>query len=215
MVLQAGFSTVDVLAGLAGHDGHQGVPVVGRGDIDRVHVLVFEQPPEIPIGFGPASDARGRVVQVFRVHVAQRHRERRASQPLAVAALSRRGRKRLAEFGFGPQVRPPAPADSDMAQPQRVARSRLPLAQHSPRHDVEQKCSAGRGRRLQKVPSPHGCFLSQMVRSNSRVCRTQTSRSSHCCLPGSFPGGTGIAGVGFPRSASAKKRLNSQAGILR
>src|SRR5439155_15965764 len=32
----------DVLAGLAGPDRHQGVPVVGRGDRDSVEILVFQ-----------------------------------------------------------------------------------------------------------------------------------------------------------------------------
>ena len=41
-VVAARLLDVDVLAGLAGPDGHQGVPVVGRGDGDGVEVLVFE-----------------------------------------------------------------------------------------------------------------------------------------------------------------------------
>ena len=31
--------TIDVLASFGGSDGHQGVPVVGRGDVDRVDVI--------------------------------------------------------------------------------------------------------------------------------------------------------------------------------
>ena len=39
----SGFSHVDVLAGLAGVDGLQGVPVVRRADDDGVDVLAVEQ----------------------------------------------------------------------------------------------------------------------------------------------------------------------------
>ncbi len=38
---------VDVLAGLAGEDGERRVPVVWRGDGDRVHVLVVEDLAEV------------------------------------------------------------------------------------------------------------------------------------------------------------------------
>ena len=62
---------VDVLAGLARHHGHQGVPVIGRGDEDRVHVLVFEQPAEVLVQFGMTADARGRFVETCRIDVAQ------------------------------------------------------------------------------------------------------------------------------------------------
>ena len=43
---------VDVLAGLAGQDGQQRVPVVGRGDRDGVDRLVVEQPPKVFLGPG-------------------------------------------------------------------------------------------------------------------------------------------------------------------
>ena len=42
-IVRAGLLDVDVLAGLARPDGLQRVAVVGRGDRDRVDVLVFEQ----------------------------------------------------------------------------------------------------------------------------------------------------------------------------
>ena len=38
---------IDVLAGLAGEDGRQGVPVVGRGDEHHVHVLAVEDAAEV------------------------------------------------------------------------------------------------------------------------------------------------------------------------
>ena len=40
---ETGFSTIDVFAGLDGPDGCQRVPVIRRGDGDRIHVLALEQ----------------------------------------------------------------------------------------------------------------------------------------------------------------------------
>ena len=49
---------VDVLAGLAGPDRAQGVPVVGRGDHQRVDALVVEHAPEVLDGLGPLAAQR-------------------------------------------------------------------------------------------------------------------------------------------------------------
>ena len=43
---------IDVLAGLAGQDGDDRVPVVGRGDDDRVDVLAIEDLAEVAVGLG-------------------------------------------------------------------------------------------------------------------------------------------------------------------
>src|SRR5207248_7879713 len=51
-VVAARLLDVDVLAGLAGPDGHQGVPVVRRGDRDRIDVLVLEHPADVLHGPG-------------------------------------------------------------------------------------------------------------------------------------------------------------------
>ena len=41
--------TIDVLAGLGGGDGDQGVPVVGRGDVDGVHVVAGKDLAEVVV----------------------------------------------------------------------------------------------------------------------------------------------------------------------
>ena len=46
---------VDVLAGVAGVDAHDRVPVLGRGDHDRVDVAVLEQPAVVGHRFGAAT----------------------------------------------------------------------------------------------------------------------------------------------------------------
>ena len=51
-VVAARLLDVDVLAGLAGPDGHQRVPVVGRGDRDGVEVLVVEHAADVLLGGG-------------------------------------------------------------------------------------------------------------------------------------------------------------------
>src|SRR5436309_35130 len=49
---------VDVLTRLAGHHGHQGVPVVGRRDGNGVDALVVEQPAKVLLGPGCLSGDR-------------------------------------------------------------------------------------------------------------------------------------------------------------
>src|SRR5262245_13227616 len=51
-VVAARLFHVDVLAGLAGPDGHQRMPVVRRGDGHNVDVLVFEDLTNVLFGFG-------------------------------------------------------------------------------------------------------------------------------------------------------------------
>ena len=46
--------SVDVLPGLEGHHGHEGMPVVRRGAGDRVDVLAVQHPAEVQIRLGPA-----------------------------------------------------------------------------------------------------------------------------------------------------------------
>src|SRR5262249_21949335 len=43
---------VDVLAGLQGPDGRQGVPVIGRGDGDDIDILVFDHSAQVLLEFG-------------------------------------------------------------------------------------------------------------------------------------------------------------------
>ena len=50
-VVRAGFFDVDIFAGLAGPDGHERVPVIGRGDGDGVDIFVFEQLANVDVGF--------------------------------------------------------------------------------------------------------------------------------------------------------------------
>ena len=57
-VVAARLLDVDVLAGLAGPDGHQRVPVVGRGDGHRVELLIVERLADVFDGFWPAARKR-------------------------------------------------------------------------------------------------------------------------------------------------------------
>ena len=61
---------VDVLAGLAGQDGGDPVPVVGRGDHDRVDVFAVEHAAKIAVGLGRSAGRRLRAGEVGLVDVA-------------------------------------------------------------------------------------------------------------------------------------------------
>ncbi len=61
---------IDILARLAGVDGLQGVPVVGCGDDDGVHVLEFEQLAVVLEPLGAGADLLRREVEVGLVDVA-------------------------------------------------------------------------------------------------------------------------------------------------
>ncbi len=50
------FLDVDILTGCTGHHGHQGVPVVGGRDDDRIDVAIVEQGPEVAILSGTPAD---------------------------------------------------------------------------------------------------------------------------------------------------------------
>ncbi len=63
---------VDVLAGLAGQDGRDRVPVVGRGDHDGVDILAVEHLAEIVVGLRLAVGRRLGPPQMRLVHVADR-----------------------------------------------------------------------------------------------------------------------------------------------
>ncbi len=49
-VMGTGLFDVDIFAGLRRPDPHKRMPVIRRGNGDRVHVLVFQQFPNIGIG---------------------------------------------------------------------------------------------------------------------------------------------------------------------
>src|ERR1019366_1649268 len=76
-IVRARLLDVDILAGAAGVDGHQGVPVIGRGDGDGVDRLVFEELAIVPVNrrflLGDGLDAARRRVQHVLVDVAERH----------------------------------------------------------------------------------------------------------------------------------------------
>ena len=65
-VVAAGLFHVDILARLHGPDGHQGVPVVGRGDRDGVDVLAVEQAADV-------LHVGRRMERVFEILFAQPH----------------------------------------------------------------------------------------------------------------------------------------------
>ena len=76
-IVRARLLDVDILAGAAGVDGHQRVPVVGRGDGDGVDGLVFEQLAVIRVDrgllLGDLLDVGRRGVQYLLVDIAERH----------------------------------------------------------------------------------------------------------------------------------------------
>jgi hypothetical protein len=61
---------IDVLAGRAGIDEHGAVPVVRRGDQDRVDILALEQLPVVHEGDDVAADLFGDLLEVGPVDVA-------------------------------------------------------------------------------------------------------------------------------------------------
>src|SRR5580700_4527500 len=50
-VVRARFFNINVFPGLTGPDGHQRVPMIGRGDRDRVYLFVFKQLANIDVRF--------------------------------------------------------------------------------------------------------------------------------------------------------------------
>ena len=114
-IVRARFLDVHVLAGLAGPDGHQGVPVVGRGDRDRVNRFVFEQFPKVgvnlrllPFGF---LDEGGALFQILLVDVAN-GRNLHVGQPAVARDVVPAAAMTSGGLGF---------ADADKAKPYRVA----------------------------------------------------------------------------------------------
>ena len=67
------FFGVEVLAGLAGVDGHGGVPVVGRAVYDHVDVVAFEQLAVIGVDVGLAVESLLGALGVGAIQVADRH----------------------------------------------------------------------------------------------------------------------------------------------
>jgi hypothetical protein len=78
-IVAAGLFEVDVLTGFEGHDGHRGVPVVGGGDDDGVHVPVVEEAAEILVAarahFGYFVDAFLGFLYRSDVHIADAEHE--------------------------------------------------------------------------------------------------------------------------------------------
>src|SRR5262245_25930787 len=72
-IMAARLLDVDMFAGLSGPDGHQGVPVIRRGDGDGVHVAVFECAADIldEEGSGPVADLIESAVIGARIRVDQ------------------------------------------------------------------------------------------------------------------------------------------------
>src|SRR5687767_9593432 len=66
---------VDILPCLAGPNCGQAMPMIGRGDHDRVHVSVIEHPPQIPVRrnvMAPLLERLGLATKESLIHVAQR-----------------------------------------------------------------------------------------------------------------------------------------------
>ena len=55
VIRQPGTNLFTNAGGGAGHDGHEGVPVIGGGDDDGLEVFVVEQFPEVRVGLGAIS----------------------------------------------------------------------------------------------------------------------------------------------------------------
>src|ERR1700732_990426 len=73
--MRARLFDVYVFPGLAGPDGHERVPMIGRGDGDGVNIFVFEQLANIDVGFwlwqAQLLDVAEALVQHVFVHIAQ------------------------------------------------------------------------------------------------------------------------------------------------
>ena len=65
---------INVLPGLTGHDRRQRVPVIGRGDDDRVDLLDLQEPPEIFVRRDLGLAGRRGPVQIRLINVADRDR---------------------------------------------------------------------------------------------------------------------------------------------
>src|ERR1700730_753282 len=74
-VVRAVFFYVHIFPGLARPDGHQRVPMIGRGDGDGVDIFVLEELANIDIGFGLWQalllDVAEALVQHAFIHIAQ------------------------------------------------------------------------------------------------------------------------------------------------
>ena len=64
---------VNVFAGRAGHHGHHGVPMVGRGDDNGLDVLIVEQLAKVAIGLRAAAQLGDAFVHARRVSLGEGH----------------------------------------------------------------------------------------------------------------------------------------------
>ena len=130
------FLAPDVLAGLRGLDGHDAVPVRGRGDMDDVDIGVGDQAAEIAIGLQ-------RLVETLFAQV------ERALEMLAVDVADRH---QTALLGAGEMVAALADAaDADDAFGELVARRHVfRAAEHMARDDRQQRHAA---QCFQKIPA--------------------------------------------------------------
>jgi hypothetical protein len=78
---------IDVLAGAAGVDHHEGVPVVGRGDGHGVDVTVLEQLPVVLVARRGGAGFAGRQVEVVVAEVADGRGDRIAELEKAIVHL--------------------------------------------------------------------------------------------------------------------------------
>ena len=130
------FLAPDVLAGLRGLDGHDAVPVRGRGDMDDVDIGVGDQAAEIAIGLQ-------RLVETLFAQV------ERALEMLAVDVADRH---QTALLGAGEMVAALADAaDADDAFGELVARRHVFRAAEHMARDDRQQCHAAQC--FQKIPA--------------------------------------------------------------
>ena len=130
------FLAPDVLAGLGGLNGHDAVPVRGRGDMDDVDIGVGDQAAEIAIGLQ-------RLVETLFAQV------ERALEMLAVDVADRH---QTALLGAGEMVAALADAaDADDAFGELVARRHVFRAAEHMARDDRQQCHAAQC--FQKIPA--------------------------------------------------------------
>ena len=135
-VVSTGFLDVDVLAGIAGENRGRRVPVVGRGDDDRIHGAIVEDPPHVFVG--PGGLAGGALDGL-----------RGRAHPVGIRIADIRhldillGGKRFEQPG-------PLPAGADHTEDDAVIRPGGPRLRHPERSRADH-CSAGLPQELASI----------------------------------------------------------------
>lgn len=128
-----------VEAGLGGGDTDQGVPVRGRGDVDRVDVPAIQDAAPVRVRLAPVAGFLECPLQMVAIHVADRQ-----------------GFRRLAVLVLGDVPHAHAAGADDRPRNHLAGRYVARSAQHVPRHDVE--CGPGLGGATQEPATRDSLF---------------------------------------------------------